>query len=401
MKHVKILGLIFCLATPFAGFADEPKPVPALLPIAKTTLAQSQNSLIPSAPTLSATSYVLLDDASGRVLAEKEKDTRREPASLTKIMTEYVVLESVKAGKVKMTDLVTISENAWRTGGSRSFMEVGKQVALEDLLKGAIIQSGNDASVALAEFIGGTEAGFSEMMNHTAQKLGMTNSHFVNATGLPNPDHYSTAYDLAKLGHALIHDFPEEYKWHSEKWHTYNGIKQPNRNRLLWRDPTVDGIKTGHTDNAGYCLVSSAKRGDMRLIATVMAESQQLLSYGYRFFESKKLFTANTPLSKPRVYKGQTPAVEVMVANDVILTLPQGQFKQIEASLILQNPLTAPIEAGQQVGTLRATLNGQVLAEVPLVAREAVAAGNLWRRIADSVKLKYQGVTGKTEEQAS
>jgi len=405
MKPVKILGLALGLLFTADNMAVETPPPPQLVPTpVAASPARQPSGIIPSSPTLSAASYVLLDDATGRVLAEKEKDTRREPASLTKIMTEYVVLESLKVGKIKLSDMVTISENAWRTGGSRTFLEVGKQVPLEELLKGAVIQSGNDASVAMAEYVAGTEGGFAELMNHTAHRLGMHNSHFINATGLPHPDHYSTAYDLALLGRALIHDFPEEYKWHAEKWHTYNGIKQPNRNRLLWRDPTVDGIKTGHTDNAGYCLVSSAKRGDMRLITTVMgvngeelraAESQQLLSYGYRFFETKKLFGANTALSKPRVYMGTEPAVDLVVPYDVSLTLPQGQYKQVEATISVQHPLKAPIQAGQQLGVMRATLNGQVIMEAPLVADKAIPAGNLWRKMADGVKLKVQGFFNK------
>lgn len=347
----------------------------------------------PAAPSVAATSYYLIDFDSGRILAEKEADKRLEPASLTKIMTVYVIFRELKSGHLTLDEKVTISQNAWETGGSKMFVEVNKQVRVEDLLQGEIIQSGNDASVALAEHVAGSEETFATMMNEQAARLGMNNTHFVNSTGLPAENHYSSAHDLAILAQALIREFPDYYRWNSQKEFTYNNITQQNRNLLLWRDPSVDGVKTGHTDQAGYCLVASAKREDMRLISVIMGsaspnaranDSLSLLNYGFRFFETHKLYQANTSLAEARVRKGVTSKLNVGLAEDMFVTAPRKHFSELKAETQV-DALMAPINQGDTVGSVRVMLGNDVVANKPLVALTTVEQGGIFRRLYDAV----------------
>ncbi len=358
------------------------------------TLQAAGPIFTPAAPSIAASSYFLMDFNSSRILAEKDPDKRVAPASLTKIMTAYVVFRELKAGHLTLDEKVTISQNAWETGGSKMFVEVNKQVPVEDLLQGMVIQSGNDASVALAEHVAGSEQTFATMMNEQASRLGMVNSNFENATGLPMPNHYSSARDLALLAQALIKEFPEYYRWDSQKEFTYNNITQQNRNQLLWRDESVDGVKTGFTDDAGYCMVASAKREDMRLISVVMGtaspnaranESQSLLNYGFRFFETHKLYDAGKSLAEARVRKGETSKLAVGVAEDIYVTAPRKHFNELKAETQVDKAVLAPINEGDAVGTLNVTLSGEVVMSKPLVAMDAVAEGGLFRRLYDAV----------------
>ncbi len=354
---------------------------------------------IPAPPKVAASGHLLIDFHSGRVLSENNADTRLEPASLTKIMTAYVVLSEVRAGNASLQDQVMVSEKAWRMVGSRMFIEVGKTVKLEDLLHGLIIQSGNDASVALAEHIAGSEEGFARLMNTHAQRLGMADTHFVNATGLPAEEHYTTARDIARVAAATIREFPQYYAWYGIKEFTYNNIKQYNRNKLLWRDKSVDGVKTGHTESAGFCLVASAKRDDMRLISVVMGtnsenaranESQSLLNYGFRFYESHRIYQAGEAISQFRVWKGEQEQLKVGLKNDLVVTIPARQYDKLQAKMTVARQIVAPVQKGQQVGTIHITLEGEPLAEVPLVALQPVAAGGIWQRTSDSVLLWFE-----------
>lgn len=347
----------------------------------------------PAAPSVAASSYFLMDFDSSRVLAEKDPDKRVAPASLTKIMTVYVVFRELKAGHLALDEKVTISQNAWETGGSKMFVEVNKQVPVEDLLQGVVIQSGNDASVALAEHVAGSEQTFATMMNEQASRLGMVNSHFENATGLPSPNHYSSAHDLATLARAVIKEFPEYYRWDKQKEFTYNGITQQNRNLLLWRDPSVDGLKTGFTDDAGYCMVASAKREDMRLISVVMGtasagarsnESQSLLNYGFRFFETHRLYEGNKPLGEARVRKGVTSKVPVGLPEDLYVTAPRKHFNELKAETQIDKGVFAPLNKGDTVGNLNISLAGESILSKPLVALDAVAEGGIFRRLYDA-----------------
>jgi len=349
---------------------------------------------VPAPPQLDAKGYLLVDFNTGMTLAESNADERLEPASLTKIMAAYVIYRALADGRINVTDQVMISENAWRTGGSKMFVEVGKQVGLEDLLKGMIIQSGNDASVALAEHVAGSEQVFAEVMNTEARRLGMNNSHFTNATGLPDPEHYTTARDIARVTVALIRDFPQFYVLDGTKEYTYNGIKQQNRNRLLWRDSTVDGVKTGYTEKAGYCLVASAKRDQMRLISVVLGAknpearataSLELLNYGFRFFESHRLYPAVQAVDALRVWKGDPAQLPVGPAQDVFATVPRGRYGQLSARLDKAPSLTAPINRGARVGDIVITLADQEVTRVPLIALQDVAEGGLWQRTKDTV----------------
>jgi len=354
---------------------------------------------VPSVPSVAAKSYILQDFHSGRVLGEDEAYQRVEPASLTKMMTAYVVFAEVKAGNVKLDEKVLVSERAWRMPGSRMFIEVDKYVSVEDLLKGLIIQSGNDASVALAEYVAGGEDAFAELMNQHAKRLAMSETHFVNSTGLPDPDHYSTARDMAILARALIRDFPEHYPWHAEKEFTYNGINQRNRNKLLWQDESVDGIKTGHTEAAGYCLVATATREGMRLISVVMGarsentrarESLKLLNYGFRFYETHRLYQREQPLTRVRVWKGAAEDVAVGLTEALYVTVPRGQYEHLEAKMELDGTIVAPVAPGQRLGSLKMTLDGEDLLQRPMVSLEPVAEGSLWRQLVDHVMLMWQ-----------
>ncbi len=371
----------------------------ALLIVAPVSMAAQQ--IIPSPPQLAAKSYVLMDAQSGQVLVENNGDQRLPPASLTKLMTAYIATLEIRKGQIGESDPVTISEHAWRTGGSRMFVQVNTQVTLSDLLHGIIIQSGNDASVAVAEHIAGSEDAFADMMNTTAEKLGMSNSHFMNATGLPNPEHYSTAHDMATLARAIIYEDPTHYAIYSQKEFFWNNIKQPNRNLLLWRDKTVDGLKTGHTDEAGYCLVASAVRDNMRLIAVVFgtnseqaraAETQKLLTYGFRFFETQTFYQKGAELAKAQVWKGAVREAKAGLAQDLTLTLPKGQAKKLQASMTLNPQLIAPIKQGDVIGKVEVKMEDQVVHSADLIALETVEEGGFFRRLWDSVRLFFYGL---------
>jgi D-alanyl-D-alanine carboxypeptidase (penicillin-binding protein 5/6) len=356
---------------------------------------------IPKPPEVPARAYYLVDHFSGRVLAENHADDRVEPASLTKLMTAYVVFNALKEGRLKLTDQVTISEHAWRSEGSRTFLQVGSQVPADILLKGMIVQSGNDAAIALAERVGGSEQGFAQMMNFYALKLGMKGTHYMNANGLPDPQHYTTAHDLAILAGAIIRDFPEQYPLFSLKEFMWNKIKQQNRNELLSRDPTVDGLKTGHTDNAGYCLVASSNRNGMRLISVLMGApndkaredaSATLLGYGYAFFETTKVTTANHVVMTPRVYKAPPgDLAQLAVASDIYITVGRGEAAKLKTTTHLSHdPLIAPVPAKQPVGELIVSdESGQVLRKAPLIPVKAVPAGGLWTQAVDGIALWF------------
>ena len=349
---------------------------------------------VPAPPEVAAKNYFVIDFASGKVLAEKDADEQIEPASITKLMTSYVVYKELDAGRLAMDDMVDISEKAWRMGGSRMYLEVGTSVSVHDLLKGLIVQSGNDASVALAEHIAGTEDAFVQLMNQYAKELGMDNTHFVNCTGWPDKEHLTTARDIAKLSAAIIKEFPERYTWHAEKEFTYNSIKQYNRNKLLWRDDSVDGMKTGHTDSAGFCLVASAVRSDMRIISVVLGTeskkaraniSQALLNYGFRFYESHTLYEAGEVLSRPRVWGGEFETLTVGLAQDLAIAIPRGAYDDLDATMDIDKNIEAPVAKGQQIGEVKVSLDGKMLETVPLVALETVSEGNLFQQVKDYV----------------
>ncbi|MGD8429195.1 MAG: D-alanyl-D-alanine carboxypeptidase family protein [Ectothiorhodospiraceae bacterium] len=364
-----------------------------------TVLAQSQPVPLPAPPQLASDSYVLMDYHSGRVIVDENSDKRHEPASLTKLMTAYVVFAELKAGHISLDDKVRVSEKAWRAPGSRMFIEVGDKIPLEDLIKGMIIQSGNDASIALAQHVAGDENTFAQVMNQYARQLGMKNTHYMNATGLPHEKHYSTAHDTAILARALIRDFPEYYDYYSQKVFKYNDIEQYNRNKLLWRDPSVDGLKTGHTDTAGYCLTASAERDGMRLISVVMGadsenaradQSQALLNYGFRFYETHRLYKAGETLTKARVWKGAEDVAPLGLARDLWVTIPQRQYDSLEASMSVDNMIMAPVTDGGKYGTVTVKLKSGTVAEAPLVALQGVPTGSLWQRMVDEVLLMFQ-----------
>jgi len=355
--------------------------------------------LKPTAPTIAASSYILQDYHTGKVLAENNADAKLAPASLTKILTVYVAFKEIKNGRLHLDDLATISENAWKTGGSKMFVKVNDQVKIEDLLKGIIIQSGNDASVAVAEHIAGNEASFAELMNQHAAQLGMTNSHFENSDGLPSDGHYITARDLAKLTTALIKNFPEFYPWFSQKEFTYNKITQHNRNLLLGRDNSVDGVKTGHTDEAGYCLVASALRNGMRLISVVMGteseaaranENQNLLNYGFRFFESHRLYEGKKSVKESRIYKGETDKLQLGLAEDFYVTIPPNSYKDLKITITADKPIVAPVKAGAKLGTINVSLKNEVIATKDLVALNTVEKGGIFRRLWDSILMIFR-----------
>ncbi len=354
---------------------------------------------VPAPPRIDARAYLLQDFDSGRILVEHGSHERVEPASLTKLMTAYIVFSELRSQNLHLDEKVHISEKAWRTGGSKMFIEVDTKVSIEDLLKGMIVQSGNDASVALAEHVAGSEDAFASLMNEYAIALGMKNTHFVNSTGLPHPDHYTTAYDLALLTRALIRDFPEYYRWYSQRKFEYNDIVQYNRNKLLWRDESVDGVKTGHTKAAGYCLIASAKRGDMRLISVVLGarsesaraqESQKLLNYGFRFYETHRLYEAGKPLTTTRVWKGAVEQLPLGLAEPLYVTIPRKQYDQLEARLHIEPLIIAPVPRGNAYGTLEVRLGEQALASRPLIALQDVAEGGLFQRLGDEVLLWFQ-----------
>ena len=354
----------------------------------------SAQSLVPPAPKLNLTSYILIEASTNTVIAEYDSDNQIAPASMTKVMSGYVIADQIANGSISLDDKVLISEKAWKTGGSKMFIEAGKRVSVKDLLSGIIIQSGNDATIAMAEYVAGSEEGFVDFMNAYASEMGLTNSLFQNSTGFSDPNHFSSAKDLAKLTQALINNFPDHYATYNEKEFTFSGIRQLNRNKLLWRDDSVDGVKTGHTDSAGFCLISSAQRNDMRLIAVVagsvsenerLTASQRLLEYGFRFYATQKLVSQEIKVTTAKVWGGKTNEVALGSTKDIYLTLPRSEFKNIKANYQFNNNLQAPIEIGQMIGSIEFTSNDRVVLSAPLVAIETVEAkgffGMLWSRL--------------------
>lgn len=366
--------------------------------------AMAQASVMPPAPEIGAKGYMLLDLTTGQTLAEFNSKERLDPASLTKLMTAYMAFAALESKQIKFEQQVPISPQAWKAEGSRMFVEPNKPVTVEELLYGVIVQSGNDASRAIAELLAGDETNFANLMNQQAKRLGLTDSNFKNSTGLPDPQHYTTAKDLAILAKRIISDFPEYYKMYSTKEYTYNGIRQPNRNRLLWIDPSVDGMKTGHTASAGYCLVSSAKRQlpngvDRRLLSVVLGtnsdqartqESLKLMNYGFQMFETVKLYSANQAISTSDVFKGKAKEVKMGVTKDMLINVPRGMAKQLKATVEKKSTLIAPITAGTELGSLKLTLNDEVIGTVPLLALTTVEEAGIFGRVVDSAKLWFE-----------
>ena len=367
-----------------------------LLFLSFTTLSNAAQNELPKGPELDIESYLLVDFHSGVELAKKNPDKRIEPASITKLMTAYIIYQELEKKSISLKDdKVLISKKAWKMEGSRMFLEAGKKVPFNRVLHGLIIQSGNDAAIALAEHISGTESAFVERMNQQAEQMGMNNTNFVNVTGWPDEDHYTTPRDIVILTRALIKKYPEHYKLHKIKEYSYNGIKQYNRNKLLWRDKTVDGVKTGHTNSAGYCLVASAKRNEMRLISVVLGakddksradNSQELIEYGFRLFETHKLYDAGSVLSEARIWKGQQSTVPVGILNDFYVTVEKGRYKNLKGLMELNSKLDAPIKRGDVVGKAIIKDGDSKVIEVPLLALDNVDTGSFWTEITDSIK---------------
>lgn len=360
-------------------------------------------TLIPSPPQLAAKGYLLLDANSGKVIVEHQADEQLEPASLTKMMTAYVASHELRAGNIAMTDQVRVSKKAWKMGGSKMFIRVGTEVSVDELLHGIIIQSGNDASVAMAEHIAGAEDAFVQIMNHHAGLLGMPNTRFHNAHGWPAEGHLTTARDMATLARAIIYSNPEHYALYKIKTYTYNGIRQQNRNRLLWQDPSVDGLKTGHTNAAGYCLVASAVKGDMRLIAVVMGarseeararETRKLLAYGFRYYETVRPYPAGEMISEARIWKGAAETVQMGLRDEVYITVPRGRAGELQAAVELGGVIKAPVQKGGTLGKLRLTLDQKVISEQPLVSLVDVEEGGFFRRTWHTVKLFFMELFG-------
>lgn len=400
MNKFKYLITTLLLSTMVVGTSTVASANPPQLNDLSQPSGVNNSPLItPAAPSLNAKAYILIDVNSGKIIAEKNSDERLPPASLTKMMTLYVVSNALKNEQIHLTDNVRISQEAWKIGGSRMFVKEGQQVPVEALLKGIIVDSGNDACVAMAEHLGSSEAGFTEIMNNQAKNLGMTNSHFTDSTGLPNKEHYTSAKDLAILGRALINNFPEYYHWYKQKWFTFNGIRQPNRNRLLWRDNQVDGVKTGHTDEAGFCLVSSAKHDNMRLLAVVLHspndtaradDSERLLNYGFRFFETHELYKANTSITKLPLYKGESDSITIGLLSNQFITIPAGQYQRLNITTKVPKYVEAPIKKGDAIGELIIKFDGNIIGTRPLYALNSVANSGFFASAKDSVILMFK-----------
>ena len=373
-------------------------PLVFAFPLIFASIVQAAD--IPPPPTLAVKAFVLRDFNSNQIMVQHAEDERIEPASLSKLMTAYLAFKALKNGHLQLAQTLPVSTKAWKTEGSKMFIEPNMPVTVDELLHGTIVQSGNDSSIALAEGVAGSEEVFAELMNKEAARLGMTHTHFVNSTGLPDTNHYTTAADLSLLASALVHDFPAEYqRFYALKSYTYNKITQANRNRLLWLDPYVDGMKTGHTETAGFCLISSAKRGDTRLISVVLGapsetvratESQKLLNYGFQFYESRLVYKRGQTVNKLKLWKGHDDMLVASVADDLYLTLPKGEYTKVKASITSKQPLIAPLSAGQEVGTIQFTLDGKVLEQRKLVTAKAVEVAGIFGRMLDSIKLLFQ-----------
>jgi serine-type D-Ala-D-Ala carboxypeptidase (penicillin-binding protein 5/6) len=395
---MKSFALLFaCLLSVSAVAAPAAAPQTAAKPATQPAPAQA-GALQGLAP-IAARSWVLYDFQSNQILASQNPDARIEPASLTKLMTAYLTFSAVKNKKIELTQTPPVSERAWKAEGSRMFIEPKKLATVDQLIRGMIIQSGNDASIALAEAIGGSEEVFAEMMNKEAARLGLANTHYTNATGLPNPQHYTTARDLSRIAAAIMRDFPEFYPLYSIKEYSFNNITQPNRNRLLALDPTVDGMKTGHTESAGFCLIGSAKRGPRRLISVVAGtasdnartqESQKLLNYGFQFFDTQMLYKKDQEVSALPIYKGSRNTLRAGFTNEVFISLPGDQFSKLKASLVSTQPLLAPIKQGDKVGTMQLSLDGSSVAELPVLALEDVPVAGVFGRAWDTLRLMWK-----------
>lgn len=386
-RFSSIAALLFLvlLWTPLVSAQPQPQPQPGSGPMP-----------VPAPPELGARSYILTDFYSGEVLVARNEDERVEPASITKVMTSYVVFAELAQGNITLEDMVPVSERAWRMGGSRMFIDPSMQVSVADLLRGVIVQSGNDASVALAEYVAGSEEAFAGVMNHYAEVLGMGSTNFVNATGWPHEDHYTTARDIATLSAAVIRDYPDFYRWYSEKEFTFNEIRQHNRNTLLWRDPAIDGLKTGHTEAAGYCLASSANREGMRLISVVMgsdsetsraSESQSLLNYGFRFFETIQLYEAGDELAQAEIWKGTVDNVSVGISDALFVSIPRGRYDDLDAQVEIQPHLEAPLAPDTVIGQITINLEGEQVARRDLVTLAGVEPAGFFGRSWDGLQL--------------
>lgn len=399
---IKQLMLASLLASAAFSYAQQPTlPTPTLPTPTPGAVVEQKPAAIPAAPTLAATGYILVDATTGSILAESNADQRLPPASLTKMMSSYLVVDEIEKGRVAEDSLVTISVKAWKMGGSRMYVKESTQVSVIDLLRGVIIQSGNDATVALAEHVSGNEDAFVDQMNQKATQLGMTNTHFENSTGWPAEGHLTTAKDLAVLARAIVNDHPTHYPLYAEKYFTYNNIRQPNRNMLLFRDDSVDGLKTGHTEEAGYCLVASSKRDNTRLIAVVMgtqsenaraAETEKLLAYGFRYFQTTALYQAGQQVGESRVWSGKTDNVTLGIPNNITLTLPKGREQALQAKMHINEIIKAPIVVGQELGNLTIELDGQLLVNTPIVALQPVEEAGFFARLLDSLKLFFRNL---------
>jgi D-alanyl-D-alanine carboxypeptidase (penicillin-binding protein 5/6) len=392
---LKLSTLVLALSTTFSTFANDTTPQPQAATPTPATAAPSMATIIPPQPVLNAKGYVLMDAQSGNIIAQTNMNVRMHPASLTKMMTLYIISENLAAGRITLNDLVPISQEASSVGGSTMFVKSGTKVTVEDLMRGIIIDSGNDACTAMAQYIGGNETSFAQMMNATAQELGMNDSHFVDSTGLPSPEHYSTPHDMAVLARALMNNFPQYDHYYSEKWFTYNGIKQPNRNRLLWRGAQFDGVKTGHTDEAGFCLVASATEDGNRLISVVMGtptdaaradDSQALINYGFRYFHTYKLYDALQPITTARVWYGMDKTVPLGLKKPLFVTIPTGTYQQLHATMTVDPNIQAPVANGQQLGEVNVTLDGKIILSPSLIALNDVNRGGLWASSRDHIK---------------
>ncbi|KTD62702.1 D-alanyl-D-alanine carboxypeptidase family protein [Legionella shakespearei] len=401
-----LLTLLFFITLFVQSTHSMAESSPASDLVKPTPTVNNKPMVTPAAPVLNAKAYILIDVNSGKVIAEKNSEVKLPPASLTKMMTLYVISNALHHEQIHLNDSVRVSRDAWKIGGSRMFIKEGDQVSVEQLLKGIIVDSGNDACVAMAEHVGGTENAFTDIMNQQAQNLGMVNSHFTDSTGLPDANLYTTAKDLAILGRALVMDFPQYYSWYKQKWFTYNGIRQPNRNRLLWRDNSVDGLKTGHTNEAGFCLVSSAKRDNMRLLAVVLGEpndssraddSEKLLNYGFRFFETHQLYKSGQAITELPLYKGAVDKISVGLTDEQFITIPTGQYQRLNITTKVPAYLQAPINKGDKVGDLVVQFDNNIISTRPLYALQSVETGGFYTRTKDSIKLTFKSWFGSAE----
>jgi len=390
---IKKLSIILLVILSFSAIAasDTALPLPG----------QSKPAIVPSPPHVTAKAYLLMDTNSGKVLAEKDIHEQMAPASLTKMMTMYLVSDAIQNGSISLDDKVEISNKAWKADGARMFLKAGTFIPVIDIVQGIVVDSGNDACVAIAEHIAGSENAFVDLMNQQAAVLGMKNSNFINSTGMPHAEQYSTPHDMAILGHALIKDFPEDYKWYKQKWFTFNEIKQPNRNRLLWRTDFVDGIKTGHTEDAGYCLVASGEKNNMRLLSVVVGsqsdnaraeDSQRIFNWGFRFYESHRLYKAGEAVKQARIWKGKTKYIATTLSQDLFLTIPTGQYKNLQARVELADPIKAPVQKGQKLGDIKITLNNEEVVSEPLIATQEVLRGGMFKRFSDGASQMFHRV---------